>query len=131
MNQIKSFYTLTNHKHKGDKMRTNYAIIAALIIGLACGTALAQDQQKPAKTPRITHRQVKQQARIEQGVKSGELTKGETQHLEKEQAKIQSDKEKAKADGKVTPKERRKIKREQNKASRDIKRLKHNDNTSK
>lgn len=109
-------------------MNKKHILIAALICGLFCGITLAQEQTTPPpKTPRITKRQINQQARIKEGVKSGKLTKGETGVLEKEQAKIQQDKKNAKADGKVTPKERRKIRREQNKASRDINRLKHND----
>jgi hypothetical protein len=111
-------------------MKTRYLLIAALITGLIGWSTFAQEQPKPV-TPRIAKRQVHQQARIHQGVKSGELTKGETVRLEKEQAKIQADKKEAKADGKVTPKERRHIKKEQNKASRDIKRLKHNERTQK
>jgi hypothetical protein len=123
-------------------MKINAIFIIGLIIASSCGTVVAQDlpaqtpsQQSPApekpKTPRITKRQINQQARIKQGVKSGELTKGETVRLEKEQAKIQRDKKAAKADGRVTPRERQKIRAEQNKASRDIKRLKHNDRVQK
>jgi hypothetical protein len=109
-------------------MKQTTMCILVLALGLLCGTAAAQDQPAPApKTPRITKRQINQQERIQQGVKSGELTKGETRLLEKEQMKIQKDKKAAKADGVVTPQERRKILREQNKASRDIKRLKHNE----
>jgi hypothetical protein len=110
-------------------MKRMNILVAGLITVFLCWSSSAQEQPKPAKTPRVTHRQINQQARIKQGVQSGELTKGETVRLEKEQAKIQADKKAAKADGKVTPKERRKIKAEQNKASRDIKRLKHNDRT--
>jgi hypothetical protein len=112
-------------------MKTRYLLIAALMTGLIGLGTQAQEQPKPVKTPRIAKRQVHQVARVQQGVKSGELTKGETLRLEKEQAKIQADKKEAKADGKVTPKERRHIKKEQNKASRDIKRLKHNERTQK
>jgi len=111
-------------------MKISNIFIITLIVGLTFGAATAQNQTTPAsatpKTPRITKRQINQQARIRQGVKSGELTKGETRKLEKEQAKIQHDQKEAKSDGKVTPQERRKITREQNKASRDIKRLKNN-----
>lgn len=107
-----------------------HVLVATLIFGLFCGRALAQEQTTPPpKTPRITKRQVNQQARTKQGVKTGALTKGETLRLEKEQAKIQKDKGKAKSDGKVTPKERLMIRREQNKANRDIYRLKHNNST--
>jgi hypothetical protein len=123
-------------------MKIQTLVMSGLIIGLSCGAVVAQDQpvQTPSqqsttpansKTPRITKRQINQQARIKQGVKSGELTKGETVRLEKEQAKIQRDKKAAKADGQITPQERQKLTREQNKASRDIYRLKHNKRESK
>jgi hypothetical protein len=114
-------------------MKSKTLIVTALSAALIFGSALAQDtvQSKPARTPRITKKQVHQQARIKQGVKSGQLTKRETVKLEKEQAKIQHDKKVAKSDGKITPQERQKIRREQRKASRDIHRLKHNDQTSK
>ncbi len=82
------------------------------------------------RTPRITKRQINQQRRIKQGVKSGELTPAETRRLEAQQAKIQADKQAAKADGKVTPQERRKLRREENRASRNIYRLKHNKRTA-
>ncbi len=76
-------------------------------------------------TPRVTKRQVHQQARIKEGVKSGELTPGESRRLERQQAKIAVDKAEAKSDGVVTPAERRKIAREQNRASKRIYREKH------
>ena len=95
---------------------------------LIVGSAFASAQ---ARTPHVAKRQLKQQARIEQGVKSGELTAGETKRLELQQAKIQSDKRKAKADGVVTPAERAKLAREQNRASRKIYRLKHNEKEAK
>src|SRR4051794_13954972 len=77
------------------------------------------------KTPRVTKRQVRQQERIEQGVKSGELTKPEAAKLEVREAKIQHDKKEAKADGVVTPAERAKLNREENRSSRAIRRQKH------
>lgn len=78
------------------------------------------------KTPQINKTQKCQQARIHQGVRSGELTKGEARKLENEQRDIQQDKKMAKSDGKVTRGERKHIKTEQRKASKDIYRLKHN-----
>jgi hypothetical protein len=68
-------------------MKTTSFLIAALIASMFCCSAQAQEQPKPAKTPRVAHRQINQQARIKQGVQTGELTKGETIRLEKEQAK--------------------------------------------
>ena len=98
---------------------------------IACSaTALAQDPNPPqtpaTKTPVVKERQMNQKARIRQGVKSGELTKGEARHLRGEQKTIQAEKQMAKADGEVTPAERAKLRRDQNKASKDIYRLKHN-----
>ena len=77
------------------------------------------------KTPVVTERQVNQQKRIKQGVKSDELTKREATRLEAQQAKIQAEKKAAKADGQVTPRERAKIQHDQNKASRRIAVQKH------
>jgi len=91
---------------------------------LVLAAALASAQ---TATPRVAKRQLRQQARIEQGVKSGELTPRETKRLELQQGKIQADKRKAKADGVVTPAERAKLAREQNRSSRTIYRLKHNE----
>ena len=76
-------------------------------------------------TPNVTKRQENQQARIAQGVKSGELTPKETEHLEAREAKIQHDKKEAKADGTVTAAERSKLHREENRTSRAIYRQKH------
>ncbi|HUI09193.1 MAG TPA: hypothetical protein VL221_02635 [Bacteroidota bacterium] len=101
-------------------------VLLCSLIVLAAAFASAQ-----TATPRVARRQLKQQARIEQGVKSGELTARETKHLELQQAKIQADKRKAKSDGVVTPAERAKLAREQNRASRTIYRLKHNDREAK
>jgi len=76
-------------------------------------------------TPNVTKRQANQQARIAQGVNSGELTPKETGHLEAREAKIQQDKKAAKADGTVTHAERAKLHREENHTSRAIYRQKH------
>jgi len=112
-------------------MTTKLFTVSLLAACLVWGTLAAQEQPKAEqpKTPKITKRQIHQQERIQQGVRSGKLTPQETRKLEREQAKIQRDKKKAKADGKVTPEEREKLRREQNKANRDIYRLKHNDRT--
>lgn len=96
---------------------TSALIVAFLAIG---SVSFAQ-----TKTPRIKQRQENQQQRIANGVKSGELTAKETEHLEAREAKIQSDKKMAKADGKVTRQERAKLRREENHASRAIYRQKH------
>ena len=93
-----------------------------LIIGFCIATfSLAYAQG----TPGIRHTQKNQAMRINQGVKSGELTKQETRRLVREQKHIQHEKRLAKADGKVTRRERKHIRREQRVANRDIYRQKH------
>lgn len=93
--------------------------IAALVIAALPALAFAQ------ATPGIDKRQAEQQRRIDQGVKSGELTRREAARLEKGQAKVQRMEDKAKADGVVTAKERKQITREQDKQSKRIAREKH------
>ena len=98
--------------------------LKVIIFGLfVFGFAFAGEAQ--TATPKAKDRQVKQQKRIKQGVKSGELTKKETVQLKAQQAHIQRTKKKAKADGKVTKKERAKIQKKQNKASKNIRSQKH------
>lgn len=96
-------------------------IIAGAVIALIGFTALPWADAGPIK-----NREERQQARIDQGVKSGELTAEETAKLEKEQAKIEADRQKALSDGKLSRKEKAKLTREQNRASRHIYREKHN-----
>ncbi|MDY6792698.1 MAG: hypothetical protein SWH54_15660 [Thermodesulfobacteriota bacterium] len=72
------------------------------------------------------NRQIKQQKRIHQGLKSGELTKQEALRLEREQRRIQKTKQKALKDGKLTQKERFRLEHQQDKANKHIYRLKHN-----
>jgi hypothetical protein len=78
---------------------------------------------------RIGNRQLRQDRRIFQGVKSKELTLRETGALMNEQQRIQNTKKRALSDGVLTPKERARIEFQQDKASKDIYRLKHNDQT--
>lgn len=101
------------------------AIVLVAVLALASAGVSAQ-----TATPRVTKRQIHQQERIKEGVKSGELTPKETRRLEAQQAKIAVDKAKAKADGVVTPGERAKLAREQNRANRNIYRKKHNAKTT-
>ncbi len=101
-------------------------VAAALSIPAVAQNATPTDS---TKTPVINQRQRDQQARIHQGVHSGQLTGRETRNLERQQAHIQHTKQKDKADGNVTPQERAQLTRMQNRASRDIYRDKHNNRT--
>ncbi len=79
----------------------------------------------PAFAGVIDKRQDNQEKRIEQGVRSGQLTRHEAARLEAGQARIAAMERRAKADGHVDPWERRQISAAQNRASRDIYREKH------
>lgn len=98
------------------------SVLAALALPVYAQTAPAKD---PAATPGIDKRQAEQQKRIDQGVKSGQLTQKEAARLEKGQERVQKMEDKAKADGKVTAKERARIQRAQDGQSRHIAKEKH------
>ncbi len=87
---------------------------------LITGIAFAQ-----TVTPKVAKKQANQHARINEGVKSGELTKKEAAALRAREAKLQRDKKIAKSDGKVTPAERAKLNREANRNSKAIHNQKH------
>jgi hypothetical protein len=78
-----------------------------------------------AHTPVIDKREHRQQVRIREGLKSGELTRREFVRLESEQSLIRFAEAKAKSDGSVTCRERSKLNRMLDRASRDIYRQKH------
>ena len=99
--------------------------IAACVIAALPALAFAQATPATPATPNIDQRQANQQKRIDQGVKSGELTGREAAKLQKGEAKVQRIEDKAKADGTVTAQERRRIAHEQNKQSKLIAREKH------
>jgi hypothetical protein len=80
---------------------------------------------------KVGQRRENQQDRIAQGIKSGQLTAGETAKLENQQKGIN---QQVKADrqangGKLTPGEKSQINKEQNAASKNIYNKKHNANT--
>lgn len=111
------------------KRITMMSLATAMLIVVA-GSSLAATDASP-RTPRIVHRQIQQRARVQQGVKSGQLTKPEARNLRHDQRHIQRMKHRAKADGKVTPAERTRITAAQNHESRKIYRKKHNVQTRK
>lgn len=96
-----------------------------VIAGILAGLGFTYSVSAQAPTPRVTHKQVNQQARIREGRATGELTPRETAGLEMQQAKIRHNKRVAKSDGVVTPRERRKLHREQKRASKNIAIQKH------
>jgi hypothetical protein len=129
--------------------------VAVLVVG---SVAMAQDQPAPSAQPApqaqsgssatpatpatapapaakpkpmIAERKENQQDRIAQGVKSGQLTAGETSKLETKEAAINGE---TKADraangGKLTAAEKKQINGQQNQLSKQIYKDKHNANT--
>ena len=79
----------------------------------------------------VGQRQTNQQQRIAQGVKSGQLTAGETAKLENQQKGInqQVKADRAANGGKLTPGEKKQVNKEQNATSKNIYNKKHNANT--
>lgn len=96
--------------------------LLGLTLAAAVAPAFAGD-----RAPGVTHRQHHQKARIQEGVRSGELTKDEAKSLRAQQRAIRAEKREFKADGQLTRSERRELHRDQNEASRDIYREKHDD----
>jgi uncharacterized protein YdbL (DUF1318 family) len=97
--------------------------------GKLLAAALAVSLSVPAFAAEVDQRQANQQARIGEGVESGQLTPGETAHLERREAKTRREirRDRAANGGTLTPAEKAKINREENRTSRQIYRAKHND----
>jgi hypothetical protein len=99
-------------------------------------------QTAPASTPtptpgkndyNVNQRKTDQQQRIGNGVKSGQLTAGETSHLEHQEAGINKEEHgmRAQDNGHLTKQDRQTIHKQQNQESRRIYRDKHNDKVQK
>ena len=84
------------------------------------------------KQPTIAGRKENQQDRIANGVKSGQLTAGETSNLESKEAAINGETraDRAANGGKLTPAEKQQINRQQNQVSKQIYQDKHNASTA-
>jgi hypothetical protein len=99
-------------------------LATAFALSLIAGAAVVADAG--THTQGVNHRQRHQQRRIVRGVRSGELTRGETRRLERNARGIRRDERRARADGDVTARERARLRRELNHESRHIYRAKHN-----
>jgi hypothetical protein len=95
--------------------------IAAVSLLAASFTAEAAGRHDPG----VNQRQANQQSRIGQGVRQGDLTRGETRHLERQQGHIAREEARYKADGHLSRGERADLHHDQNQASRDIRRERH------
>jgi hypothetical protein len=112
------------------------AALATFILPAAAqdSTAASPAPVPPAKTQtNYNKRQENQQDRIQQGVKSGQLTKGEAAKLEKHHRRMNREAREMRQDngGKLTAADRTKLRNQQKEESRKINRAKHNDQTRK
>ncbi|MFL6605322.1 MAG: hypothetical protein ACJ8R9_28860 [Steroidobacteraceae bacterium] len=92
-------------------------VMAAGFLGTAAVAQTAQQDQR---------RDVNQQQRIEQGLKSGELSTREAGQLEREQQHVDKMEARDLRNGSISPAEQARLNAAQNKGSRDIAAEKHN-----
>lgn len=99
-------------------------ITVAMMVALALSAAAAQ-ADAATRDPRVNARQDNQRERIQQGVRSGELTRHEARNVAEDQRDIRQLERAYKSDGELTAAERLDLHHEQNQASREIYREKH------
>ncbi len=97
-------------------------IISTAIAATALSVGFAAHAADPAP---VIQRDVNQQQRIEQGLKSGELNTKEAARLERGEAKIDNMEKKALSDGNMSAAEKARIERAQNAESKKIYSEKH------
>lgn len=88
------------------------ASLAALSLSAVVSTTASADE--------VDIRQARQQSRIQQGLRTGEITRFEAMKLQAEQARIASMERRAEADGRVDRREAAALRNAQNQASRHI-----------
>jgi hypothetical protein len=98
-------------------------LIPLVLAGMFAVPAFAQS------TPTEVQRDVRQQQRVEAGLKSGQLTTREAARLEHEEAHIDHAQANALKDGSLSDAEKERISSMQNRASRDIAAQKHDAQT--
>src|SRR5262245_2874913 len=96
------------------------------VCALLAAASVASHAQTAAST---VQRDVNQQTRIEQGLRSGSLNTREAAQLEREEARVDRMQSQAMQDGKMTLSERARLEAAQNKVSQDVYAAKHNNVT--
>jgi hypothetical protein len=99
-------------------MKTRATLLITIVMSLGANAALAF-------TSGIDQRQSNQEARIEQGVRSGELTNRESVRLVRGQVELQKMENRSKRDGVVTNRERARLHKKASGESGRIYRNKH------
>jgi hypothetical protein len=108
---------------QGGYMQVHKTALTVLLVLPLASPALAQLVGSEVQ------RDINQENRIEQGLKSGQLSTGEAARLERGEARIDKMESRALKDGNLSPEEAARIQRAQNQESREINRLKHNNVT--
>ena len=105
-------------------MKTFHRFWMAAILGASLTVVNASAQT-------VNQRRENQQDRIAQGVKSGQLTAGETANVESKEAALNHEvhNDRSMNNGKLTPGERAQVNRQQNRLSRQVYRDKHSGRT--
>ncbi len=106
---------------------TNIILTSAALVAMAVPAAFAQ-QAAPNDPMTLNQRKENQQDRIAQGVKSGQLTSGETANLEAKESAVNKEEHAMRAadNGHLTADDRATLNHQQNKLSRQIYDKKHN-----
>jgi hypothetical protein len=100
-------------------LSTKTIVVSAVLIALPFAAAAG------TRDPGVNQRQHNQQHRIQHGVKSGELTRGEARRLQAEQRHIRHAEARYKADGRLGPAERADLHRDLDRSSRHLYDQKH------
>jgi ATP-dependent protease HslVU (ClpYQ) ATPase subunit len=100
------------------KTKLGLSLIATLATALLASSAFAD---------RVDQRQKNQNARIKQGVQSGELTRGEAAKLRYREHRLKRAEHRAEKDGTVTAEEAAKLEKRQDNISEDIYKQKHDE----
>lgn len=101
-------------------MKFNARLLTATVLMTACAASFAQS------TATTVQRDVNQQSRIEEGLKSGQLTVKEAGKLEREESRIDKLQSQELKDGHLSDAERARLRAAQNHASADITKLENN-----
>lgn len=105
-------------------MKLNTRLLAAAALMTVCAASFAQSAATTVQ------RDVNQQRRIEDGLKSGELTVREAGKLEREESRIDKLQSQELKDGHLSEAERARLRSAQNRASADITKLESNGQVS-
>jgi polyhydroxyalkanoate synthesis regulator phasin len=101
------------------------AALPALSLPAAAGGPASTRAHAANRDPGVNRHQYHQEQRIQQGVRSGELTREETKALAQEQRAIRQEERAYKSDGKLNKEERKDLHQDLNQASRNIYQEKH------